>query len=396
MDLGTLRGVGFKMRRNIHVLQFVPLLHDSEHAYATVALSDFPIRDHQTMQVQPGVRVYHQQLPHTTDQELVLAGTSRAMIEAARNWPDSLATWRTALLAALQRAGKGTPNQPLQIGEWQLPWHERTLVMGIVNVTPDSFSDGGEFATIEAAVTHARELVAAGADIIDIGGESTRPAGVYADGAEFVTAAEEKNRVLPIIARLAKELDVPISIDTYKAEVAEAAILSGAHIVNDVWGLKRDPQMAAVVAHYGVPVVVMHNREKVHYDGPLMREIINDLWESVERAHTAGVRDERIILDPGIGFAKTYNHNITVMHHLQQLTYMGYPVLLGTSRKSLIGQALELPIDQRVEGTAATVSVGIAKGCRIVRVHDVQEMTRVCRMTDALLHPHKEEETVDG
>lgn len=383
------------MSRTVYVHQYVPIHHDPGNAYVTVALRELPSRVRQMMQGHTGEGVHFQPLSHARD-EFVLSGMSRAIIAAVEQWPDGLAEWRSTVIEALKRAGSGTPHKPLTIGEWSLPWHQRTLVMGILNVTPDSFSDGGEFNTVEAAVAHARKLVAAGADIIDVGGESTRPAGVYAEGAQMVSAAEEKARVLPIISRLANELDVPLSIDTYKAEVAEAAILNGAHIVNDVWGLKFDPQMAEVVARYDVPVVVMHNREKTFADGPVMHKLIKELWESVDLAHAAGVRDERLILDPGIGFAKTYAHNLEVMHHLQQITYMGYPVLLGTSRKSLIGRTLALPIDERVEGTAATVAVGIAKGCRIVRVHDVKEMTRVCRMTDALLQSQAEGESTYG
>lgn len=381
------------MRQNIHVLNYVPFEHDPGNGHVVVAL--YRLSDHlyRTMLAR-GMTL--QAYSHTTDQHYILTGTVQAIVRAVKDWPEATREWRTALVEALRRASHAVPQQPLQISGWLLPWHRRTLVMGILNVTPDSFSDGGNFTTIDAAVAHARQLVAAGADIIDVGGESTRPAGVYAGGADYVTAAEEKARVLPIISRLRAELDVPISIDTYKAEVAEAAIAHGAHIVNDVWGLKRDPKMASVVARHNVPVVVMHNRERTHYDGPVMREIINDLWESVDIAQAAGVREEHIILDPGIGFAKTYDHNIAVMRQLQQLTYLGYPVLLGTSRKSFIGKTLDLPIDQRVEGTAATVSIGIAKGCRIVRVHDVQEITRVCRMTDALLHPHNEEGALLG
>lgn len=382
------------MEPNVYILNVAPRQRGQREAYVTVVLAGFPKVDRKTLSFDGKVSVAQQQTSVSETLDIVLSGPGKLIEEAADHWPELLADWRSAVKSALQRAWRGGPDKPLKVGKWLLPWHERTLVMGILNVTPDSFSDGGVYDTVDSAVARARELVEAGADIIDIGGESTRPAGVYGEGAAFVSAEEEKKRVLPVVNRLAAEVNVPLSIDTYKAEVAEAAILSGAHIVNDVWGLKRDPQMAEIVARYDVPVVMMHNRERIHYTGPLMREIIDDLWESVKLAHAAGISDDQIILDPGIGFAKTYEHNIDVMHHLEQITYMGYPVLLGTSRKSFVGHALGLPVDERVEGTAATLSFGITKGCHIVRVHDVKEMVRVCRMTDTLVRP--KDETVHG
>jgi len=254
----------------------------------------------------------------------------------------------------------------------------RTLIMGILNVTPDSFSDGGRWVDLDQAVAHARAMIAQGADVLDIGGESTRP------GAASVSAEEELRRVVPVIERLSRELDVWLSIDTYKASVAEAALQAGAHIVNDVWGLKADPAMAGVCARYDCPVILMHNRQSPP-DSDVMQQVLHDLQESLALAAAAGVRPDNIWLDPGIGFGKTYEQNLQVMRQLDELTALGYPVLLATSRKSMIGLTLDLPVDQRVEGTAATVTLGIAKGVSMVRVHDVLEMTRVARMTDAMI-----------
>ncbi|MDN4593502.1 dihydropteroate synthase [Polycladomyces subterraneus] len=251
--------------------------------------------------------------------------------------------------------------------------------MGILNVTPDSFSDGGRYIDLDRAVAHARQMVADGADIIDIGGESTRP------GHKPVPVEEELKRVIPVIERVSREVNVPISIDTYKAETARQALKAGAHIVNDVWGFKRDPDMARVVAEFSVPAILMHNREQATYDS-LLDDIVADLQESIQIGRAQGVREEQIILDPGIGFAKTYEENLMVMRHLETITSLGYPVLLGTSRKSMIGKTLDLPVNERVEGTAATVALGIAKGCSIIRVHDVQPMVRVARMMDVMLY----------
>ncbi len=275
---------------------------------------------------------------------------------------------------------KGQPRGPLEVGPHRLPIHRRTLVMGILNVTPDSFSDGGRHNSLERAVAHARRMVEAGADLIDVGGESTRP------GHEPVSLEEELERVIPVIEALAREVDIPLSVDTYKAEVARRALEAGAHMINDVWGFKRDPDMARVAARFDVPVILMHNRETPTVYESLLDDICADLLESVAIARRAGVQRERILLDPGIGFAKTYEENLEVLRRLARNVELGFPVLLGTSRKSMIGQTLDLPVDQRVEGTAATVVLGIVKGCRIVRVHDVQEMVRVARMTDAMLY----------
>jgi len=249
--------------------------------------------------------------------------------------------------------------------------------MGILNITPDSFSDGGRFNNIEAAIKHAKSMVEDGADIIDIGGESTRP------GHDIIGEEEEINRVVPIIEALTKELGVPISIDTYKGKVAEHAIKAGAAMINDVWGFKKDIYIASVAAKYNVPCCLMHNRDNRKYNN-LMGDILVDLEESILIAINAGVKSENIILDPGIGFAKSYEDNLKTMNNLEVLNSLGYPVLLGTSRKSMIGYAMNLPVGQRLEGTLATTTIGIMKGCAFVRVHDVLENKRVCVMTDAI------------
>lgn len=255
---------------------------------------------------------------------------------------------------------------------------ERTLIMGILNVTPDSFSDGGHFNEIEAAVQRAVEMVQEGANIIDIGGESTRP------GAEKVELEEELARVIPIIRAVSETVDVPISIDTYKAEVAKQALDAGATYINDVWGAKADPLMAKVAADYQVPIILMHNRQNKDYQD-LLADIIMDLKGSIAICLEQGVEKENIILDPGIGFAKTYQQNLEVMRRLDEIVALGYPVLLGTSRKSFIAKTLNLPVDERIEGTGATVCLGISKGCQIVRVHDIKEMSRMAKMMDAML-----------
>lgn len=266
----------------------------------------------------------------------------------------------------------------IQCGPFQLDYKRKTLIMGILNATPDSFSDGGRYNQQDYAVKRARELVDHGADIIDIGGESTRP------GAAFVSVEEELERVVPIIKAISEHVKVPLSIDTYKAEVAKQAIEAGAHIINDVWGGKADPEMAIVAAQYQVPIILMHNRDNRDYHH-FYRDVVNDLFESITMMKDAGVKDENIILDPGIGFAKNLNENIQMMRDLDKLVSIGYPVLLGTSRKSMIGQVLDLPVAERLEGTGATVCYGIQKGCQIIRVHDVKEISRMAIMMDALL-----------
>ena len=266
----------------------------------------------------------------------------------------------------------------MKIGNTEFKLGERTYVMGILNVTPDSFSDWGKFNNIGAALKKTKELIDDGADIIDIGGESTRP------NFEVVKAEEEIKRVVPIIKEIKENFDIPISIDTYKSETAKAAIEAGADLINDVWGFKRDKNMAKVAYEYGVPCILMHNREKAEYNN-LMEDVISDLEESINIALEAGVKKENIILDPGIGFAKTLEENLKVMNNLEKIRDIGYPVLLGTSRKSMIGLTLDLPVDKRLEGTIATTVLGIVKGSEFIRVHDVIENKRACVMTDAIL-----------
>lgn len=265
-----------------------------------------------------------------------------------------------------------------ECGKYKLPIGEKTYIMGILNVTPDSFSDGGKYNNVESAVKRAKEMVEHGADIIDVGGESTRP------GHQPVDAIEEINRVVPVIEVLAKELNVPISVDTSKAVVADRALKAGAHIVNDVWGLQKDEALAEVIARYGAGVVMMHNNNNCEYHD-LMGDIIKFLRKSIEIAEKTGIRRENMVVDPGIGFGKNLNHNLEVMRRLKELSTLNLPVLLGTSRKSMIGNILDLPVGERLEGTAATVTLGIANGADFVRVHDVKEMVRVARMTDAMV-----------
>lgn len=266
----------------------------------------------------------------------------------------------------------------MKIGNKDFNLGERTYIMGILNATPDSFSDGGKYNEVEEAVNHAKKLIEDGADIIDIGGESTRP------GALYITEEEEIDRVVPIIKAIKENLDITISIDTYKSKTAEAAIKAGADIINDVWGFKKDKEMAKVAAKYNVPCILMHNRESKPYNN-LMEDVLEDLKESINIALEAGVKNENIILDPGIGFAKTYEENLCVMNSVDKLKELGYPVLLGTSRKSMIGLTLNLPVDQRLEGTIATTVIGIMKGCEFIRVHDVLENKRAAVMTDKIL-----------
>lgn len=254
----------------------------------------------------------------------------------------------------------------------------KTHVMGIVNATPDSFSDGGEYNTIEKATAHGIKLVEEGADVLDVGGESTRP------GAAIVDAEEEIRRVIPIIQSLAAKTNVPISIDTYKARVAEAAVKAGATVINDVWGGIEDPDILTVAANADAHYVLTHNRTTTNY-ADFTTDVLADLERQIEAALKAGVKDGHLILDPGIGFAKSPQQNMDMLRQLHTLCSWPYPVLLGTSRKSFIGQVLDLPVDQRLEGTGATVCYGVMQGVTMVRVHDVQAMSRMTKMMDALL-----------
>ncbi|MBE3563456.1 MAG: dihydropteroate synthase [Hydrogenibacillus schlegelii] len=253
---------------------------------------------------------------------------------------------------------------------------DRPIVMGILNVTPDSFSDGGRYTTVERALEHARAMVACGAAIIDVGGESTRP------GHTPVPAEEELRRVLPVLRALRAALDVPISIDTSKPAVAEAALAAGADILNDIWGL-QDPAMARLAAEAKVPVVIMHNRREPEYPD-LLGDIRADLLRGVERLLQAGGRDEQVILDPGIGFGKTYAQNLAVLKHLPAIVDLGYPVLLGASRKSVIGLTLDLPVDRRLAGSLAVAVYGVLRGVAIVRAHDVCETVQALKMVAAI------------
>jgi len=346
--------------------------------------------------------------------DILLMGTKRhyrRLLAKLRIQPlESLTTLAVELKEALDNY-EAKDRSHLTIGTTNFRWGERTFVMGIINVTPDSFSGDGILssgvagavagdeatvggATIDAAVAQGLRQVQEGADILDVGGESTRP------GSSPVTAEEELRRVLPVISRLAAETDVPISIDTYKASVAEAALDAGAHMVNDVWALGADPDIAALAADRGVPVILMHNRSRpkeasveVRLGGrylgvayqDLMADIIRELRQAVESAMEAGIPAHNIIVDPGIGFGKTVKQNLHLLNHLDELKVMGYPILLGPSRKSFIGYTLDLPPEERLEGTATTVALGIARGADIVRVHDVREMVRVAKMTDAMV-----------
>lgn len=269
-------------------------------------------------------------------------------------------------------------NAVIKAGPYTLDFTNKTLIMGILNVTPDSFSDGGKYNHLDHAVLHAKQMIADGADILDIGGESTRP------GHERISDEEEIGRVVPAIEAISKEVQVPISIDTYKSKVAKSAVDAGAAIINDIWGAKEDPEIADVAAETGVPIILMHNRNDRNYTN-FIRDVLNDLYESITIAKKAGVRDEQIVLDPGIGFAKDLKENLEMMRHLDTLVSLGYPVLLGTSKKSMIGGVLDLPVTERTEGTGATVCYGIQKGCQIVRIHDVKEMSRMAKMMDAMM-----------
>jgi len=293
--------------------------------------------------------------------------------------------------------GKKPMHQTLKINDKEFIWGSRTYVMGIINMTPDSFSGDGlqtKDNSLTFALDQAKGFVDSGADILDVGGESTRP------GSDPVGTQEELDRVIPVIEKLSDELDTVISVDTYKHEVAEAAISAGAHMINDVWGFKADPLMAATAAKLNVPVILMHNRSNPktaevqenlggRYIGVEYKDLISDikteLMKSVQIAVEAGISKDKIILDPGIGFGKTVDQNLELLNKTDQVRDLGYPILIGPSRKSFIGYTLNLPQDQRVEGTAAAVAVAIVRGADIVRVHDVEMMSRITKMTDAIV-----------
>lgn len=264
------------------------------------------------------------------------------------------------------------------IGNRDFDTANNCYIMGILNVTPDSFSDGGKFSSLDAALFHAEEMIKEGADIIDIGGESTRL------GHQVITSDEEIARVVPVIEAVKSRFDIPVSIDTYKGDVTEAALQAGADLVNDIWGFKHDFRVAELTAEYGAACCLMHNRDEAVYED-FQKDFLTDMEECVALARKAGVPDDKIILDPGVCFGKTYELNLEIINHLEILNTLGFPVLLGTSRKSVIGNTLDLPTDQRVEGTLVTTVMGVMKGCSFVRVHDVKENLRAVKMTKAIL-----------
>ncbi|MEG1433483.1 dihydropteroate synthase [Eubacterium sp.] len=264
------------------------------------------------------------------------------------------------------------------IGNRKFDTENHTYIMGILNVTPDSFSDGGQFNSLDAALAHTEEMIHQGADIIDIGGESTRP------GHQKISDAEEIDRITPIVTAVKSRFDIPISIDTYKGPVAEAALQAGADLVNDIWGFKADPTIAQITAAHGAACCLMHNRREADYTD-FLKDMVTDLLESVTLAQAAGIPKTNIMIDPGVGFGKTQDQNLAAINHLDALKVLGLPILLGTSRKSVIGNTLHLPSDERVEGTLATTVIGLMRGCAFVRVHDVLENKRIIQMTQAIL-----------
>ena len=266
----------------------------------------------------------------------------------------------------------------------QLSFGPRTLIMGILNVTPDSFSDGGSYLDVAAAISHAKEMVEDGADIIDIGGESSRP------GASPASTEEELARVLPVVEGLVDEISVHVSIDTCKSEVARRSLEAGAHIVNDITALQGDAEMAKVVVEMNAGVILMHmsGTPRTMQHSPVYNDVVSEvsswLQRRIEEAETGGIPPDRIVIDPGIGFGKTVDHNLEILRRLGEFRHLNKPILIGTSRKSFIGKILDLPVNNRIEGTAATITWAIAHGADMVRVHDVKTMRRVARMTDAL------------
>jgi dihydropteroate synthase len=281
------------------------------------------------------------------------------------------------VLPVRQEHKQNLPFGQTRCGSRVFQWGLRTYIMGIINVSPESFSGDG-LNNVESAVVRAREFCNEGADIIDVGGESTRP------NADPISAEEELRRVLPVVRRLARELPVPVSVDTYKYEVACAALEAGVSMLNDIWGLKRESRLAGLATEKGVPIILMSNQRN-EQRRRIMPVILSDLKRAIDAALDGGVPWENIIVDPGVGFGKTLDQNLEIVRRLRELKKLGRPILLGTSRKSVIGLTLDLPPDQRLEGTAATVAIGIANGADIVRVHDVKEMVRVCKMSDAIV-----------
>lgn len=267
----------------------------------------------------------------------------------------------------------------MRIGTKEFDTDKHCYIMGILNVTPDSFSDGGKFMNPDDALRHAETMITDGAHILDIGGESTRP------GHTQISESEEIERTAPIIELLRKHFDIPLSIDTYKSKVAQAALQAGADLVNDIWGLKYDPDMAPLICRYGAACCLMHNRPQADYQD-FIPELLSDLKESVTIAKAAGISEDKILLDPGVGFGKTYEMNLAAIREVGRLKELGFPILLGTSRKSVIGITLDLPSDHREEGTLATTVYGMLNGCSFVRVHDVRSNIRAVRMMESILH----------
>ena len=267
----------------------------------------------------------------------------------------------------------------IKIGDDIFAQSGHTYVMGILNVTPDSFSDGGRYDSVNEALKRARQMILEGVDLIDIGGESTRP------GYEPISDEEEIERIVPVIEAIKRHMDIPVSVDTYKSAVAKAAIEAGADMVNDIWGLKHDPEMAKVIAETGVACCLMHNRKTTDYKD-FMTDCLEDLKESIAIAKAAGIEDDKMIIDPGVGFAKTYEQYLQVLKHLDQFKALGYPVLLGASRKSVIGLTLDLPTDERLEGTLATTVMAVMSGASFVRVHDIEANSRAIVMTEAIMN----------
>jgi len=284
-------------------------------------------------------------------------------------------------LAKWRKARGGSSVGVTRCGNISFRWGERTYVMGIVNVSPDSFSGDG-LSTVELAVAQGKRFAENGVDIIDVGGESTRP------NSNPISIDEELRRVIPVLEKLAAEVNVPLSVDTYKYEVARRALDAGAQMLNDIWGLKAEPKLAVLAAKRNVPIILMSN-QRDKQQRHIVPAVLSDLKRAIDLALDAGVKWEDIIIDPGIGFGKTLEQNLELVRRLDELRALGRPILLGTSRKSMIGLVLDLPLDQRVEGTAASVAIGIAKGADIIRVHDVHQMMRVCRMSDAIVRGEK-------
>ena len=266
----------------------------------------------------------------------------------------------------------------MKIGNREFDTRSHTYIMAILNVTPDSFSDGGKWNSLDAALAHTEEMIRQGADIIDVGGESTRP------GHLRISDEEEAARIAPVIEAIRQRFDIPVSVDTYKSAVAETALQAGAHLINDIWGFQYDEKMAPLTARYGAACCLMHNKDQAVYRD-FFPDMLHETAECVQIARKAGIPDDRILLDPGIGFGKTREMNLETLHYLERFHTLGYPMLLGASRKSVIGLTLDLPADQRLEGTLVTTMLAVMKGYAFVRVHDIRENLRVIRMTEAIL-----------